>query len=197
MNAPLRFHALQGMDIAAQLAPLADLRLRVFRDWPYLYEGTVEYERHYLGTYSRCADSLAVLAWDGTRCIGATTALPMTAAPAEMRAPFEAAALPLQDILYFGESVVLPEYRGRGIGVRFFELRESHARALGLRLCVFCAVERPDRHPLKPDDHRGNDAFWSRRGYLRRPDLVCHFDWQDRDRSAPSAHRLVYWTRTL
>lgn len=190
------FQSLHGDGIAAHLEPLAALRLRVFRDWPYLYEGTLAYERAYLAHYIDCPDSLAVLVWDGLRCIGASTALPMRAAAPEMREPFEVAGLPPHDYLYFGESVVLPEYRGQGIGVRFFELREAHARALGLRHCCFCAVERPQSHPLKPAGHIGNEAFWNRRGYIRRPELACSFEWQDRGQPAPTAHRLVYWTRT-
>lgn len=196
VNAP-RYQSLSGHQIIDRLEPLADLRLRVFRDWPYLYEGTLDYERHYLGTYVACPDSLAVLAWDGDRCVGVTTALPMTKAPPEMRAPFEQAGLPVEDILYFGESVVLADYRGRGIGVHFFELREAHARALGLAVCAFCAVDRPEDHPRKPADYLGNDRFWERRGYTRRPDLACRFDWQDLDQPAPTSHRLTFWTRTL
>ena len=192
----LRYQSLHGRGIAAQLEPLAALRLQVFRDWPYLYEGTLAYERAYLAHYIDCADSLVVLVWDDSRCIGTTTALPLRAAAPEMRAPFEEAGLPLHDYLYFGESVVLPEYRGRGVGMRFFELREAHARALGLRHCCFCAVERPEGHPLKPDGHVGNEAFWNRRGYSRQPELACSFEWRDYDQPAPTAHRLVYWTRT-
>lgn len=193
----LRYEHLTGRRIAEQLQPLAQLRLRVFREWPYLYEGTLDYEHQYLETYLACSDSLAVLVWDGDVCIGATTALPMTQASAEMRAPFERAGMPLSDFLYFGESVVLSGYRGRGIGVHFFALRESHARALGLLRCTFCAVERPDAHPLRPAGHAGNTGFWTRRGYVRRPELTCRFEWKDLDQPAPTPHQLVYWTKTL
>lgn len=193
----LRYQSLQGAAIASQLEPLAHLRLQVFRDWPYLYEGTLDYERHYLETYIACPNSLAVLVWDGAQCIGATTALPMTQAQPEMRVPFEQAGLPVADYLYFGESVVLASHRGLGIGVRFFELREAHALSLDLAHCTFCAVDRPIDHPLKPDDYLGNDRFWQRRGYTRRPELACTFDWQDLDQPALTAHRLSFWTRRL
>ena len=193
----LRYQSLRGSDIATQLEPLASLRLQVFRDWPYLYEGTLDYERHYLETYTACPDSLAVLVWDEAQCIGATTALPLAQAQTEMRAPFEQAGLAVTDYLYFGESVVLSSHRGRGIGVRFFELREAHARSLGLTHCTFCAVDRPEDHPLKPASYLGNDRFWQRRGYVRRPELACTFDWQDRDQPSPTPHRLSFWTRRL
>lgn len=195
--AELRYERLLGAAIDARIEALAALRLSVFRDWPYLYEGSLDYERHYLATYRDSAQGLAVLVWDGERCVGATTALPLRQAHAEMRQPFEQAGVAVADILYLGESVVLTDYRGRGIGVRFFAEREAHARALGLQHCAFCAVERPPQHPLRPEGHVGNEAFWARRGYAHHPDLVCHFDWQDRDQPAPASHRLSYWLRTL
>ena len=193
----LRYQPLQGAVLREHIAPLAALRLAVFRDWPYLYEGTLDYERGYLDTYARCAQSLAVLVWDGDRCVGATTALPLAAAERAMQQPFLDAGLPLDDTLYFGESVVLTSHRGRGIGVAFFEQRETHARALGLKHCAFCAVDRPASHPLRPAGYQGNEAFWTRRGYTRQPRLACSFDWQDVDQAAPTPHTLTYWRRTL
>lgn len=193
----IRHQTLKGAAIREQLEVLAALRLTVFRDWPYLYDGTLDYERRYLETYARCDESIAVLAWEGAQCVGATTALPMRHAEAAMRQPFEQAALAIDDTLYFGESVVLASHRGRGIGVVFFEQREAHARALGLIRCAFCAVDRPVSHPLKPDDYTPNDAFWTRRGYARQPALQCTFDWLDRGEAAPTPHTLTYWLRDL
>lgn len=193
----LRYQLLRGAAIRAELHALAALRLGVFREWPYLYEGTLDYERHYLETYAACVESLAVLVWDGDECIAATTALPLDQAPAEMRAPFQHAGIGTADVLYFGESLVQHPYRGQGIGLRFFAEREAHARVLGLARCAFCAVERPSVHPLKPADYVPNDDFWQRRGYLHRDDLRCHFEWRDLDQPLASMHALSYWLKTL
>ena len=193
----IRYQALHGAAIREQLQPLADLRIRVFHEWPYLYEGTLAYERQYLETYASCDDSLAVIAWDGATCVGATTALPLCAAEASMRKPFEHAGMDISRTLYFGESVVLASHRGRGIGVTFFSQREAHARVLGLSQCAFCAVDRPAEHPYKPAHYQGNEAFWTRRGYARQPSLQCSFDWLDRGEAALTAHTLTYWLRIL
>ena len=37
-----------GIAVEPWLDELADLRIRIFRDYPYLYDGSVEYERDYL-----------------------------------------------------------------------------------------------------------------------------------------------------
>lgn len=193
----LRIELLRGEAIAAQLDALARLRIAVFREWPYLYAGTLAYEKQYLDTYLRCPRSLAILAWDGERCVGASTALPLEDAGAAAQAPFLARGQAVAQIDYFGESIILRPWRGRGLGVKFFELREAHARELGLSICAFCAVERPADHPARPADHVTNDAFWSRRGYQRQDDMHTSFDWPDIGQEQSTAKTMGFWMRRL
>ena len=193
----LRIQSLHGAEIRAHLDALADLRIAVFRDWPYLYEGTRDYETHYLQTYLQCPRSLAILVWDDRRCIGASTVQPLADAPEEMQQPFLDAGLEISKIDYFGESVLLPAYRGQGLGVKFFELREAHARALDLPLCAFCAVQRPDDDHRRPEGYQSNDAFWERRGYVKKAELQTTFSWPDIGETRSSAKPMTFWMRAL
>lgn len=193
----LRIESLFGADIARHLDALADMRCAVFRDWPYLYEGSRSYEAKYLQVYIDCPRALAILVWDGDNCIGASTVIPLSDAPTDMQQPFIDAGMDLSGIDYFGESVLLPEYRGRGLGVKFFELREAHARELGLQVCAFCAVQRPDHHPLKPADYRSNDDFWCRRGYRKSTALQTTLDWPDIGETGSTRKPMQFWTREL
>ena len=193
----LRIELLRGQGIATQLEALADLRIAVFREWPYLYEGTAEYEQNYLGTYLRSPRSLAILAWDGERCVGASTVLPLADAEPAAQAPFRAQAMAVESIDYFGESVVLKPWRGRGLGVKFFELREAHAREHGLSTCAFCAVDRPADHPARPAGYVPNDAFWTHRGYRLQPEMRTSFDWLDVGETESTAKPMQFWIRRL
>jgi len=195
--AELRIETLRGAEIASRLDALAALRIRVFHDWPYLYEGTVAYEAEYLRMYIDCPRSLVVLVWDGEHCVGASTVLPLADAPRDMQQPFIDAGLALAPIDYFGESVLLREYRGRGIGVKFFELREAHARELGLTQCAFCAVDRRDDDPRKPADYVGNDAFWHKRGYRKEAALRTTLSWPDIGETVSTEKPMTFWLRTL
>ena len=49
--ASIDVRALRGEALEAALDDVARLRIAVFRKWPYLYDGTLEYERNYLTTY--------------------------------------------------------------------------------------------------------------------------------------------------
>ncbi len=193
----LRIQQLHGAEIAGQIDALAKLRLRVFRDWPYLYEGSHEYERKYLDTYVRCPRSLAVLVWAGADCVGASTVLPLAEAGTDAQQPFRDSGHDIATIDYFGESLLLRDFRGRGLGVKFFELREAHARGLGLSVCAFCAVDRPEEHPRRPPEYIPNDAFWTRRGYRRAPEIVTRFSWPDIGETVSTPKPMTFWLRDL
>ncbi len=177
---------------------IAGLRITVFREFPYLYDGSPEYEREYLSRYFGCPESIVVLAREGGEVVGASTGIPLDAGEPEFRAPFENAGHDVSAFFYFGESVLLPRLRGRGIGHRFFDEREAHTRRLKrFTHCAFCAVERPADHPRRPHGYRPHNAFWTKRGYTRQPALRTAFTWQDLDESAPSPKPMVFWTRRL
>lgn len=185
-----------GEDILPSLPALADLRIRVFREFPYLYDGSAEYEREYLQAYARSPRSLFVLALDGQQVVGASTGIPLADGTDEFRAPFVAQGVDVRTIFYFGESVLLPAWRGQGLGVRFFAERERYAQALGgFRHTAFCAVDRPADHPLRPQDYRPLDAFWARRGYRRQPEIRCVYRWKDVGQDEVSDHVMTYWMK--
>lgn len=196
MSVTLR--ALTGADLEAHLSDLARLRIAVFRDFPYLYDGDEAYERGYLRTYVETPGGVLVAALDGRRVVGAATGVPLIGEPDPVRAAVAGAGLDVATTFYFGESVLLPAYRGQGVGVGFFQAREDHARALGgMTHAVFCAVERPTDHPRRPADYVPLDDFWRRRGYAPLAGARCQFSWRDLDEPAESPKPMTFWARRL
>ena len=195
----LLIERLSGDAIRRHLPALAALRMAVFREFPYLYEGSIEYEHTYLRGFAASPDSTLVVARDGNVVVGASTALPLSHhGDAEaIIAPLRAAGFDLAQVYYFGESVLHAHYRGRGVGHAFFDHREAAARAAGYRVCAFCAVERPADHPARPQDYQPHDAFWTRRGYLQRRDIVATFSWRDIGAATDTDKPMVFWTKEL
>ncbi len=138
---------------------------------------------------------MVVLARDGQDVVGASTAVPLIHETPEVRAPFKPSEFDVSDVLYLGESVLRPEYRGRGLGHAFFDEREAHARRLGLGVTAFCAVQRPEDHPARPTDYRPLNAFWAARGYVERPDLQTTMTWQDVGETAQTSKPMRFWLR--
>lgn len=178
------------------LYEIARLRITVFREFPYLYEGSHEYEMEYLSNYYSSEKSLLIIVKEGSRIVGISTACPLSEAGAEFQAPIAAAGFDCDRMLYFGESVVLPEFRGNGMGRRFFDLREEWARRWELPITGFCAVVREPGHPCEPAGYRSLEAFWSSRGYRRRDDADVQLAWSEvGNPDSRTEHRLAYWLR--
>ena len=191
----LTIQEFSGESLQTHLDGLGALRITVFRDWPYLYDGSLEYERDYLKCYLRCERSFVALVFDGHRIVGATTAMPMSEEGPEFQAPFVNAGYNLADICYFGESILLPEYRGRGLGKEFFARREAHANHLGARYTTFCAVNRRSDDPRKPADYRALDDLWTKQGYAKQPQLEAQFVWKEIGEEAESPKTLTFWLK--
>ncbi|HYQ93023.1 MAG TPA: GNAT family N-acetyltransferase, partial [Candidatus Competibacteraceae bacterium] len=84
----LRIERLSGKSIERYLPELARLRITVFREFPYLYNGSQEYEEKYLATYVDVPDSVMVLVWSDATVVGASSGLPMAVETPETIQPF-------------------------------------------------------------------------------------------------------------
>lgn len=185
-----------GDEITPYLHAAARLRIEVFREYPYLYDGSAEYEAVYLHRYSECAESLFVCALAAGEVIGVSTALPLAAADQAFQQPFVEAGLAVESIYYLGESCLLPAYRGSGIGHAFFDQREARARELGYAMTTFCSVLRPPDHPWKPQDYRSHNDFWQKRGYMPNQ-LIAELEWEQVDAASEVKNRLEFWQKVL
>ena len=201
----IRTEFFTGPAIAAHLPALAALRRTVFRAWPYLFDGAEPSQDD--GAEPSQADTLSGFASSGTaglavafaadRAVGAATCVHLPEEDAHVTQPFCDAGIDPARVCYFGESGLLEAFRGAGVGVAFFALREAHARTIpGVDLAAFCAVERGEDHPLRPAGHVPLDRFWRRRGYAPTG-LVCTMRWKEVGGDAGLPHRLRFWTRSL
>lgn len=187
-----------GEAVAPYVDDLARLRIEVFRHYPYLYQGDGAYERRYLQAYAASPRSVFVLALDGTRVVGASTGIPLADDGEAFHQPFREHGFAIDNVYYFGESVLQPAYRGQGLGHRFFDEREAHAQRLGgFAMTAFCAVERASDDPRRPRDYHANDVFWRKRGYERQDAMFCTLKWTELGDSEQSTHRLRFWLRPL
>ncbi|UPG93190.1 GNAT family N-acetyltransferase [Luteibacter aegosomatissinici] len=188
-----------GQAILSVVDELAGLRIAVFRDWPYLYDGDRDYERDYLAAYAASPRSVCVVARSPAgEAIGASTGIPLADDGEAFHAPFLAHGMPLDSVFYFGESVLLAPWRGRGAGHAFFDAREAHARRCGdFRYTAFCSVRRDPADGRAPEGYRPNNAFWRGRGYEPVPGMSCTLSWKEHGDTAATPHVLDFWMREL
>ncbi len=199
MARPAPVETLSGAALEAALPDLARLRIEVFRAFPYLYDGTEAYEAAYLETFAKARDAIVAAARDPAsgRIIGCATGSALDGHHPEFAAALLATGLDPARVFYCAESVLLPGFRGQGLGHAFFDAREAHARTLGYTHSCFCAVLRPDSHPLKPDGYSPLDAFWRGRGYAPVEGAIASFEWTDIGDSTQTAKPMQMWARAL
>ncbi|OWY24342.1 N-acetyltransferase [Sphingobacteriales bacterium UPWRP_1] len=186
-----------GTEARQYLYELARLRIEVFREYPYLYEGDLAYESAYLGTFFNAPNSLLVVVFDEGKVVGVSTALPLQYESDNIKQPFLDRGYQIDRIFYYGESVLFKPYRNRGFGKRFFHHREAHARSWGAEMACFCAVIRPDDHPMRPPDYVPLDKFWKKQGFQKRVDMVCYIPWQEIGETEETPKPMVFWTKDL
>jgi len=192
----IRIERWSGAALEQFIPELARLRIEVFRDFPYLYDGDVDYEKKYLQTYIDCPESVIVIAFDGDKVVGASTAIPMKYETEPLKKPFLDQGYNLDEVFYCSESVLNRNYRGLGIGVRFFEQREAHAEDLGgFKHICFCCVERPADHPRRPAGYVPLDQFWIKRGYVKHPELHTTYIWKDLDDVNETPKPMTFWLK--
>lgn len=196
MSQNIRIERYSGKALEQYIPELARLRIEVFYDFPYLYDGDLDYEKEYLQTYINCPESVIVIAFDSDKVIGASTAIPMKYETDDVKRPFIKFGYNPDEIFYCGESVLNKNYRGLGIGVRFFEQREAHAEQLGgFKHICFCCVERPLDHPRRPADYVPLDKFWNKRGYVKHPELTTTYVWKDLDEDKETPKPMTFWLK--
>jgi GNAT superfamily N-acetyltransferase len=191
----LQIEVFSGPDITPFIPEIARLRTKVFAEWPYLYQGDLDYEHRYLSKFLDLPEATLAIVQNGQHIIGMSTALPLSHTELELQEPFIQAKLRPSDWYYFSESVLEKSFRGQGLGVKFFHLREDRARQLGYHKTTFCGVERPAAHPLKDPHYVSLDAFWANRGYQKRPDLIAQFSWRDQNQTQDTPKPMVFWTK--
>jgi len=187
----------EGESLLPWLDAVARLRMEVFRAWPYLYEGDLAHEESSLRAYAAKPRAAVTLFFDGEVPVGAATSEPMEESYAGVRDAFTAAGEDPRLFCYFGESVLLPRYRGRGVGLSFFRAREAHALRHGLRRCAFVAVQREPNDPRRPGDYQPLDGYWRRRGYTERPDIIVRMNWREVGADGENPHALRAWMKQL
>lgn len=186
-----------GTGVLQYLDDLARLRMEVFRDFPYLYDSSISYEKNYIRTLANAPNSVIVVVFDEGKVVGISTGMPMFDETPEVRQPFIEHGYDISKVFYLGESVLQKAYRGQGIGVEFFKQREAHARNLQhFEWLTFCGVIRPENHPLRPKNYKTLDNFWHNRGFTPT-NMICYMEWKDIDEVEEKPKPLRFWMKSL
>lgn len=193
----ITWQLLTGAAMAGCLDVLATLRLEIFREYPYLYDGRRDNELAYLQTYAQAPDGCVILVHDADAVVGAVTGMPFIHEGVEMLAAFSGSGLAVDDLYYVGELLLFPAYRARRLGVQLLAHLEEHVCSLGRYRRLACVtVARPDDHPCRPEGFVPITRFMARTGFVSLPGVTTHFAWHETD-GIRRNHRMQFWIKEL
>ena len=199
----LRYVSGVGSGIVEILEDVARLRIELFRDFPYLYDGNLEYERNYLAGLSENEESFVVAAYQDDEAVGAATALPLSS-NAEIldgvQDRFSRAGIRPEDCYYYSEILVRPSHRRRGISKEFYRQREETALRLGYSAACFSALKIEEIASPRPPDYFDPSDMWQRMGFHRHGDICVDYHWptlQADGTTVDMKHRLYFWSHGL
>ncbi len=198
MLSGIKFCVFNGKTIKSYLPAIARLRAEVLREYPYLQVRSYEDELQYLQRFVECPKSIAVVVFDGSKIVGISTGIPLEDASPEFQKPIIDAQLNARSFYFFCESLLLQEYRGRGMAHHFYDLREEHVMQMGsFDYIGFCFVQKDDHDPKKPKDYIPLDDFWHKRGYAPHQNIHLNQAWIDHGSLFLTEKKLVFWIKTL
>ena len=177
---------------------IARLRISIFREYPYLYDGDKVYEADYLKKFIHTEDSIMVLAFSDENIVGALTGLPLRYEEPNVREPWIQSNIPVDHLYYFSEGLLLREYRNRGIGRRMFQLAENWVEnTQRYEAFTLATVIRNDDHPKKPKGYHSTDPFWEKLGYRKSNGIICTIPWKEVGEPQESPKPLLFWSKNI
>jgi len=195
---PIQIVPFKGKEVAKLIPEIAKLRIEVFAEYPFLYEGDLDYEKRYLNKFTEMEDSIAVAAFDGKKLVGVSTGYPFRCEDEALQKVFLDSGRNPDEYFCYGESVLLKPYRGQGLANAFYSEREKHVREMGRfsKICFFTS-KRPEDDPRRPADYRPLDGLWKKWGFIKHDHLVGKVSYKEIGESAESPKEMVFWIKEL
>ncbi len=198
----LRLETHLGSEVLPYIRDVATMRIEGFRDFPYLYEGTYEYEEKYLEGYAKEPRAMLIRVLEGDQLAAVATSTPLASSAdivAEAPERFAALGHDPKTFYYYAEILVKKAYRGRGIAEMIYREREKWARKWGYRHLCLAVVQRSKDHPLRPVDYKSPERIWIRDGFTKA-NVEIIYNWPTilpGGEVAPLDNPMAFWMRTL
>ncbi|MCG8332269.1 MAG: GNAT family N-acetyltransferase [Chitinophagales bacterium] len=175
---------------------VANLRIKIFREFPYLYDGDKDYEKHYLKKFIGTEDSLIAIAFDENSVIGALTGLPLKLEEQTIYQAWIQKGDSIDKVYYFSEALIFKAYRRQGIGKALFTIAESWVSSTNqFETYTLATVIRANNHPKRPQGYTSSDAFWLKLDYKKTDDIICTISWKEVGEETESSKPLLFWSK--
>lgn len=192
-----------GEDILDKVRDIALFRIKYFKDYPYLYEGSLEYEEEYLCEYSKDQKSLVITIHNKEKkIVGVSTSIPLISSAKIVTTAkdlFLSSGLNPSNFFYYGEIILDYSIRQKGLSRKIYNLQDMHAHRLGYRSIAIATVIRDGEDSLGQRSRIFADPLWTALGF-KKTDILFSYNWPTifPDGSIQNTdNKMVYWVKHL
>lgn len=194
----LEIRTFKGQAIAPYVNDITCLTLIIYREYPYLYEGTAEEYGPFIQYYADFENSVAAILFDHDKPVGVAIGMPIQDMRDKYKEPllnFDP-SLENESLFYLGELLLLKDYRGKGWGKKMYLALEQEAKRQNNKIC-FCQIEDWPKHPQRPVFYQPLNEFWYKLGFEPIKDFSFSVSWRNISESEESSHQMYYWIKTV
>lgn len=186
-------------DIAPYLPFMAQMRVKEYAEYPYLYDGDMQEELQYVQWFSTLKHSAMAIAFYNDEPVGFIAGTALTSFDEHFKGScdlFSSAGFDPETYYYFSDAIVMPEHRNKLLLNEMAQAVEEHAQILGYTAgCFVC--ESHASHLLKPKEYKELDPLFKRQGYAKT-DMVISYSWLTRQADGTTkvqTHAMNYWIK--
>jgi GNAT superfamily N-acetyltransferase len=159
---------------------IATLRINIFKEYPYLYDGDFKEEMDDLEHCAQLPNNALAIAYYKDIPVGFLYGIPLIEFASHFENPvidlFKNKNLDPTTCYYFGDIIILPEHRGNHLSKELFDTLEAYAQKQGYNSASFI-TESHDIHPLKPTNYKSLDPLWTSLKY-KKIGLTSYSSWK-------------------
>ncbi len=202
MATQYQIKSFKGKEILPFIDELGSLRVKIFREFPYLYDGDLETERRYMSGFANSNKSVLIAVFLQEQMVGfiigtaLDSGLPITADAHDL---FSSKNLPVNNYYYIGDLVLLEEHRSFGLATKLLKLIETFAADNGYCSTCFLTVFREPDHPLKPKGYKDTARLWEFRK-TKKMNLSISYPWRtfiSESESVMLQNTLDFWEKDI
>jgi ribosomal protein S18 acetylase RimI-like enzyme len=191
-----------GKETAKYIDIVSEWRIKLFREYPYLYVGDIEYEKKYMQGHATDKQAMIAIAKVDGMLAGFSTGFPLISDSeivADVKKLVSQAGDDIADYYYYGEIMVLPEFRGRGLASMLYTAQDNLIKSWEFKHVCISTVVQEENHPLKPAGYKSTEGMFEHMGFVKNK-LMINYPWPtiQHDQSIKEVnHQLACWTKSL
>lgn len=192
----------QGNEVNSIVDNISKMRINEFRNFPYMYDGSLEYERLYFQEFCKDPNSLIVCIFDDSKLIATATSIPLLSNADildNVASKFIAQSLDPKTFFYSGEFIVLQKYRQNGLCKNLLYSVESLAKTLGFTNLCIATVCRSKDDPRRPVSYVDSDVVWKSLGF-EITNIKTSYPWptiQPNQLTVTVNNEMIFWTKEM